>query len=366
MWIVIDTNIFFDDLRLKRSLDLLFKKIENVPFSLRMPEIVVQEVINKYKEQRQAHLNRLVTSVRELKSLTILDVEIEELEDEHLANDLQAYEHFLREKILSNGEIVPIPEVSIQSLVDRDLARRRPFKENRVGFRDTLIWETIMRLATTEECEGIVFITENTKDFLENNRLHPHLVDDLTQRGLAPEIVTLFVSVEQFIETLVIPALNNLDEIKTAIQDGAHPDIDLEAITDSYIWELILGYRVSPRCLPNYQEDNEDLSLSWGVSEYEILKDELSVKQLSNNELLLTARYRLDCELDVYVPHWDIDDDFVKLGFSVSDPDWNETYALATIVLPFKITLRYVYNQETLQVTSADIVSAEYLKEDDD
>ena len=100
MWIVIDTNIFFDDLRLKRSLDLLFKKIENVPFSLRMPEIVVQEVINKYKEQRQAHLNRLVTSVRELKSLTILDVEIEELEDEHLANDLQAYEHFLREKIL--------------------------------------------------------------------------------------------------------------------------------------------------------------------------------------------------------------------------------------------------------------------------
>jgi len=49
MWIVLDTNIFFEDFRLKKSLDLLFRSIENVDFSLKIPEVVVQEVVNKYR-----------------------------------------------------------------------------------------------------------------------------------------------------------------------------------------------------------------------------------------------------------------------------------------------------------------------------
>src|SRR3990172_13198152 len=106
MWLVIDTNIFFDDLRLKKSLDLLFKKIENVRFSLRIPEIIVQEAVNIYKEQRQSHLSKLQSHVKELESLTTLQFRIN-LEEENLARDLEEYEHYLRGKILSNGEIVP-------------------------------------------------------------------------------------------------------------------------------------------------------------------------------------------------------------------------------------------------------------------
>ncbi len=366
MWVVIDTNIFYDDLRLKKSLDLLFRKIENVQFSLRIPEVVVQETINIYKEQRQSHLSKFLSHAKELKSLTSLEIEIS-FEEGDITRDIEEYEHFLRKKILSNGDIVPLPELSLQTLIDRDLARRKPFKENGVGFRDALIWETILALVIRDECKGVAFITKNAKDFLEKDKLHPHLIQDVEERHINPDVIKLFSSIEQFIDALVIPALSDIEGIRDAIANATHPNIDLDAITENYIWDLITGFEVDPHCLPNYCEDNDDLAISAGVREYEMLSDDLSVKRLSNVELLITASYKLDCELDVFVPRWEtFYESFEEQGFFLSDPDWNETYALASIVLPFKITLRYIYNQQEEEITSADIVSAECLRDDDE
>lgn len=213
MWIVIDTNVFFDDLRMKKSLDLLFKDIENVHFSLQIPEIVVKETVNLYKERRKAFLCKLLSSSKELKALTSLEYNVN-IEAESLVRDLRGYEDYLREKIASNGEVAPFPEVALQNLVERDLERRKPFKENGVGFRDTLIWETILNLATREGCEGIIFITKNTKDFSDNNALHPDLIRDLERIGVNPNIIRLFVSVEQFLKSMVIPALNDMSVTK--------------------------------------------------------------------------------------------------------------------------------------------------------
>lgn len=174
----------------------------------------------------------------------------------------------------------------------------------------------------------------------------------------------LFTTLEEFIEAKLLPTLHEVEEIKDAIANETHPDINLDAITESYIWDLVAGFEVDPHCLPNYREDNDGLMISSGVSEYEILVDDLNVKKLSNTELLITASYKLDCELHVFVPHWEtLHESFEEQGFFLSNPDWNETYALASIVLPFKITLRYVYNQESGEITSADIISAECLEE---
>src|SRR5262245_24277391 len=117
---------------------------------------------------------------------------------------------------------------------------------------------------------------------------------------------------------MVIPALNDLREIRAAIINQTHPDINLETITARYPGDLITGFEIDPCCLPAYREDNQDLTLSWGVSDYEILVDELSVKRLSNTELLITANYKLDCEVDAFVRHYDASTHgFEELGFHV-------------------------------------------------
>jgi hypothetical protein len=370
MWIAIDTNIFFDDLRLKKSLDLLFRDIENVNFSLRIPEVVVLETLNIYKEQRQSKYDSLLSAVKWFSSQTSLDVNVE-ISDDELQADFEKYEHYFREKIKAFGEIVPLPSVTHQGLIDRALLRKKPFKfrkdEEVGGFRDTLIWETLLDLTARHGFESIAFITKNRSDFAESNNLHPHLLSDLGNRGIDPTTIMLFTTLETFIEEKLLPALQEVGDIRDAIASGTHPHIDLNAVTEQYIWDLIPGFEVDPECLPNYREDNLDLTLSRGADNYKVVMDDLVVKRLSQSEILITANYILDCELHVFVRHWETyHESFDEQGFFLSNQNWNETYALATIVLPFKVTLRYVYNEGNNEVTSADIVSAECLDANDD
>lgn len=187
MWIVIDTNIFFDNFRLKKSLDLLFRDIENVNFSLRIPEIVIQETLNKYKEQRQSNSDRLLWSINWLKAQTSLQFNVE-INDASLKTDFEEYASFFRNKINEFGEVVQLPNVTHQGLIDRALQRKKPFKfkkDDEVGgFRDVLIWETILDLTNRDDFEQIAFITNNKTDFADGKNLHPHLLDDLIDRGI--------------------------------------------------------------------------------------------------------------------------------------------------------------------------------------
>lgn len=85
----------------------------------------------------------------------------------------------------------PVPNVAVAEILKRDLARKRPFMEVQVkqkpasvGFRDTLIWETV--LAVMEPSRGyekVLFVTAD-KGFLteDSKSLHLDLLDDLDER----------------------------------------------------------------------------------------------------------------------------------------------------------------------------------------
>lgn len=364
MWIVVDTNIFFHDLRISRSLDLLFKEIENIHFSLRIPEVVVHETINIYKEHRQSNRSNLNKSIREWNYLALKSKDLPLVEQETIENDLHAYEEYLRSKILSCGEVIPYPEIPHQILAERAISKKKPFSGKGKGYRDALIWETIQELACQEDCEAIAFITENSTDFADKHKsqLHPDLISDLKRIGIAPAKVILFTSLDEFIDTKVIPVLDDLHGIQEVISSGNHISIDLYGIADPYIWELVVGYEIDYSCLPDFWEDNIEVSIYHADSDYIPLKDELDVKRLSKSELLITASYELFCVVDVFVPKWETGTyEFKEMGFFVDEYDWNETYARCGIYLPFKIVMRFVFNEDEDTVTMADIVSAECL-----
>jgi predicted nucleic acid-binding protein len=362
MWIVIDTNIFYKDLRLTRSLDLLFRDIENLPYSIQIPEVIVQETINKYKEQRQTYISRLFSSLDSLKKFTSFDINIE-IGDEDLETDIDQYEIFLRERIDAFGKILPLPKTSTQELIDRALSRRKPFNSKGEGFRDVLIWETIIELVQKDDCEGIALITDNTTDFSNGDGLHKHLIDDLSDLDIDANKVILFTSLENFIISQVLPALDELNDIKDGLKAGNLESINLENISEQFLWDLISGYEIDPNCLPKYSEENSDIFLSGGTSDYEIIFENLSVKRLSRDELLISIDYELECEIDLVAPKWDVFTyEFSELGFCVIDLDWNNHYSMAVIELPFRITVRFVFNESQKKITSADIIGAECLR----
>jgi hypothetical protein len=80
--------------------------------------------------------------------------------------------------------LLPYPEVTHRAVAARALTRRRPFDRlGHDGYRDTLVWETVLALARTLPRGRVVFVSRNSKDFAaEDHRdapLHPHLADDV-------------------------------------------------------------------------------------------------------------------------------------------------------------------------------------------
>lgn len=92
-----------------------------------------------------------------------------------------------------NVAAAPVPDVAATEILKRDLARRRPFMEVEVkqklasvGFRDTLIWETVLAvLELADDYEKVLFVTAD-KGFLsdDSKSLHQDLLNDLDERDI--------------------------------------------------------------------------------------------------------------------------------------------------------------------------------------
>jgi hypothetical protein len=92
------------------------------------------------------------------------------------------------ERLLGGGagmQLLPYPEVSHRAVAARALARRRPFDpEGHDGYRDTLVWESVLALARSLPGGRVAFVSRNDKDFADaDGALHPHLRADAAAEG---------------------------------------------------------------------------------------------------------------------------------------------------------------------------------------
>lgn len=80
-------------------------------------------------------------------------------------------------------EIVLLPNVGVPEILERDLARKKPFAESGKGFRDVLIWHSVKELfAKLLQGSKAFFVSSNTDDYCLDSDFHPDLlaeIDDL-------------------------------------------------------------------------------------------------------------------------------------------------------------------------------------------
>jgi hypothetical protein len=118
----------------------------------------------------------------------------------------------------AGGEIPGFPEVTHEELVRRALAGRRPFDDHgRLGYRDTLIWYTVLEVA--RDGHRVILATEDG-DFRSADGaggLHEHLIADLRQRGIDPERVSVVPSLAAIVQQVLEPALYLLKELNAQL-----------------------------------------------------------------------------------------------------------------------------------------------------
>lgn len=186
MHIILDTNIYYDNYYLNTPRFLaLFTYLSKTKSKIILPDIVLKEVSKKYGEELMRFGKDFERNCRILTSgPKTLDLE----------KQLAAYTAFLHKQMKSRMRHVEQKEVSTKVLIERALNCVHPFVNDR-GFRDTIIWLSILDLLKSHPKDYFCFISNNSNDF-GREVLYEDLVSDL---GVDSQRLTYFNSIEKFV-----------------------------------------------------------------------------------------------------------------------------------------------------------------------
>jgi hypothetical protein len=204
-YVVVDSTAFHP-YKPKRPapLERLFVGSHEGELRLCVPEVVVREVTRHYSRAVGPVYRELRQAQHHARKVGVLPSDLTALASLPDKTDLiTQYEQSLRHDIgRRKGEVLPLPQVEHQWVLDRIFGPLKPSKQDEDSYRDNLIWKSVVELAANKKpADEIVFITNNSRDFGDGSGgLHEHLRDDLVTSDLDPDAITLMGTPKEYVD----------------------------------------------------------------------------------------------------------------------------------------------------------------------
>lgn len=234
MKIVLDTSIIVQDHLLSGHVfKILLENLDRAGHSLFTPEVVLDEAVNRYRKSLVEATAKFERSKEALRRLLIsTDTTASEIDVEVAVRE---YELYLRQRLyhdhFTQARTPGYPEISHKELVARAHAGKKPFSEKDTGYKDALIWHTVLWIAEVygAEPERIAFISANASDFgTPDGQLHPDLVADLVDRDFPPHCVLLFRDLKSFVQEHISGQFERLQDLKLKLNRNEFPGLDFQ------------------------------------------------------------------------------------------------------------------------------------------
>ncbi len=351
MRVLLDTNIFCQDYSLKGpTLTTLLSGLQVANHLLFVPEMVIDEVVNKFCEE----YTRLVNLTRKLglASAGILPTPYNLTDPNQMKEE---YRSFLQNTLESaNAKILGYPTTSHRELVSRALERKKPFRSTDTGgYRDALIWESLVHLASDGEKLPIAFITANTKDFaLQGIGLHPDLISDLQDRGKEYSEIRLWFSLEDFNKEHVQPAFQFLEDVRSKLVSGTYDPLNLATFVEEKLGDMIGWMELEPLDI-GFPPEFESPSIVFFDSVNSI--NNVEVRKMPSGDLLISFSIEVLCEFIVLIHKGA----YYSLGEEdrpfVWDNDWNSHYMAGTASTDVEIEFGITFSVEKGEVSAAEV-----------
>lgn len=227
MKIILDTNSIYKDFLLSSpQIRTIEKYLSQINDELLISEVVFEEMVRHFREDYSKAIGSYKSII---KVSEVLGIELNSMMEIEKAVSL--YRDKLQNRIKEiGGKVIQLPNPKIRSLFNRDIHGRKPFDTSGKGFRDTLIWESILEIYL-DHSEDILLIS-NDKGFLTTTDdggtiLHEDLICDLKMRGIDPEQVKLLGKVKTFIDEYVVPTLDRVyrfdEPLEGTFVESLHP-----------------------------------------------------------------------------------------------------------------------------------------------
>ncbi len=345
MKIVLDSNIIIADFWMESTnFKILFESAKKGDVHIIIPEIVLDEVVNKYSQRLQVS-SRDIGS--ELKKFNKLSKEIikQPIEQKLIEKSRKRYEERLR-KIVKENEILVLkyPKTDHKYIANKAMLKLKPFNTNEKGYRDNLIWENVKELLTDYESVSalpeLVFISNNYKDFTEKDyELHSDLITELEDEDFDSKSVIIYPSLGEFNDKQVKLFFTQSKSFEEKLKSGEIWNFDLRTEVNEYLYQNFVGSELF-HFYDDFAMEYSEPTVSGILDEdYEI--EVTSVKKLNAKDYLVDITFGVESEIDFFIDRhdfWSIDE---KEGITISDPNWNKYVMLAStsFVVPLSMSL---------------------------
>lgn len=238
----IDTNIFFNNWYLRNpNFSVLANYLENNRATMLLSEVVQKEVEAKFEEEREKVMKRLTVDLRRATDFQHEPVLLE-------MPALDADFNFLKvlEGCFKNVDMISVEAVSCGELVPRAINATRPFREGEKGFRDTLIWMSLLAYLKKlgQRNLRLLLVTANSYDFFDKSPagavLHSDLQKDLHEHGLKIDIVP-YTSVRSLIEQEIDLGLHDFSHEQFKEDHGDEMENLAANAAEAFLSDLPLG-----------------------------------------------------------------------------------------------------------------------------
>ena len=257
---------------------------------------------------------------------------------------------FRRQLSTADSEILGYPNTSHEVLVKSATSRRKPFDQDGSGYRDALIWQSVLELA--KRVEGPVVLVSNDGDFANRNKLYADLIEDLDRLGLPKDKVVLATGIAKLVDDHVRPHLG-IAPWENPLQLLAERGINLEDAfglliqdaCDGIDWDPIdLG--VPPEC------ETVSLDMVHDVSNLELV----DVRKLDTDQVMIKAVAQISGEFQDFMYVYDyyaVDDSRLYLV----DSNWSDHYVVAGINLSLRCELNFIVDDSASEDDKIRVVS---------
>lgn len=269
------------------DLGLLKGFLDRTQSELCVPAIVIEEAANLVRKS----LEDVNTKLGAVRRLTGDDGTYRRLEVE-LA--VEAYRKSLGTFLNGmNARVLPYPNIGHDTLAKKALIPNKPFAASGRGYRDALIWFSILELG--QGCpQDVSFISDNTDDWCQSRKdlqLHGDLLRDLSSKGIDKSRVRIFASLGDFVQEYAVASLQvaSLGDV-TRPPDYAQLLIDgkewIETILPQALVEFLRGFSRGYASV----EDVEVLALS---APTDVRPSPIRIIDKDRRLLEFSAKYRI-------------------------------------------------------------------------
>ena len=188
-----DSNAFFSDWRMTRqySQDFLAVLAPGV-VEVGLSPVVLAEIKRKATQEAETALSAFRKATRSLDRNWGSAPALADGELDRIGSALRAQSENALNSLIADlaCRVLDWSDVTVRELVERELQGLRPAKlsgDQTIGFRDSVIWQTILDDAAVLDEDDIIVLVSKDGGFLSQTRtLHADLEADLRKRGLDP------------------------------------------------------------------------------------------------------------------------------------------------------------------------------------